>query len=81
MGDQFEKSFSVWLFCFLYVKMEGSLMIAGCLHMLVGLTGMVGFLLRFIGPVTVIPALTITSLYIYKATVTFAKTQWPVAIL
>lgn len=56
-------------------------MIAGLLHMLVGLTGIVGLFLRFIGPVTIIPALGITSLYIYKATTKFAKTQWGVAML
>ena len=37
----------------------GSLMIAGGIHMLIGLTGLVGVLLRFIGPITVVPALTI----------------------
>jgi len=56
-------------------------MIAGGIHMLVGLTGVVGLLLRFIGPITIIPTLTITSLYIYTATTKFVKTQWGVALL
>jgi nucleobase transporter 1/2 len=56
-------------------------MIAGALHMLVGMTGVVGVLLRFIGPITIVPALTILGLVIYRATTNFAKTQWPVAIL
>ena len=56
-------------------------MIAGGIHMLVGLTGIAGFLLRFIGPVSVIPALTITALYIYRATVKFCKVQWGVSYL
>ncbi|KAL4222457.1 hypothetical protein ACF0H5_018497 [Mactra antiquata] len=62
-------------------KLEGSLMVAGAFHFLVGSLGIIGILLRFIGPVTVIPALTIIGLYIYKATVRFAKTQWSVAII
>ncbi|XP_052804781.1 solute carrier family 23 member 1-like [Mya arenaria] len=62
-------------------QLEGSLMIAGAVHMLFGLTGMVGVLLRFIGPVTIIPALTVVALYIYRATTKFAKAQWGVAML
>ena len=56
-------------------------MIAGALHMLVGLTGVAGFLINFIGPVTIVPALTIIGIYIYKATTKFAKTQWGVSLL
>ena len=62
-------------------KMEGSLMIAGAMHMLVGLTGIAGLLLRFIGPVSVIPAITITVLHIYRAVISFCKVQWGVAFL
>ena len=62
-------------------QLEGSLMIAGGLHCLVGLTGIVGLLLRFIGPVTVVPALTIMALYVYKATVKFARAQWGIAFM
>ena len=56
-------------------------MIAGVLHMLVGMTGLVGFLLRFIGPVTVVPALTIMGLYVYRATVKFARAQWGISFM
>ena len=56
-------------------------MIAGGLHFLVGLTGLVGLLLRFIGPVTVVPALTIMGLYVYKATVKFARAQWGITFM
>ncbi|WAR21514.1 S23A2-like protein, partial [Mya arenaria] len=62
-------------------KLEGSLMIAGVLHVLVGLTGIVGLLLRFIGPITVVPALTIMALYVFSATVRFAKAQWGITVL
>ncbi|XP_070211697.1 solute carrier family 23 member 1-like [Littorina saxatilis] len=62
-------------------QLSGSLMVAGGLHCLIGLTGLVGFLLRFIGPVTIVPAVTLVGLYIYKITVRFSETYWPVAIL
>ncbi|KAJ8317212.1 hypothetical protein KUTeg_005116 [Tegillarca granosa] len=62
-------------------QFTGSLMIAGIIHMLIGMTGIVGYLVRFIGPVTVVPALTAVSLYSFRATVKFAQAQWGVAYL
>lgn len=56
-------------------------MIAGMIHMLIGMTGIVGYLVRFIGPVTVVPALTAVSLYSFRATVKFAQAQWGIAYL
>lgn len=56
-------------------------MIAGALHMIVGMFGIVGLLLRFIGPITVVPALTLMALYVFSATVRFAKAQWGIAAL
>ncbi|KAL4231463.1 hypothetical protein ACF0H5_009040 [Mactra antiquata] len=60
-------------------RLEGSLMLAGALHMFVGMFGIVGLLLRFIGPITVVPALTLMALYVFRATVRFAKAQWGIA--
>ena len=56
-------------------------MLAGGLHCLIGITGLVGFLLRFIGPVTIVPAITLVGLFIYKVIVRFSETCWGVAIL
>ena len=68
-------------FVILSFQLAGSLMIAGTFQMLVGLTGLIGLLLRFVGPITVVPPLTIIGLQVYKATTRFAKAQWGVAIL
>ena len=56
-------------------------MVAGGLHFLIGVTGLVGLFLRFIGPITIVPAITLVGLYIYKVTVKFSQTSWPVAFL
>ncbi|KAJ8317030.1 hypothetical protein KUTeg_004934 [Tegillarca granosa] len=58
-----------------------SLMIAGFIHMLIGMTGLVGFLIRFIGPVTVVPSLTVVGLFSYRATVGFASAHWGIAFM
>ncbi|KAJ8304043.1 hypothetical protein KUTeg_017626 [Tegillarca granosa] len=59
--------------------MQGSLIAAGAIHCLVGVTGLVGLLLRFIGPVTIVPTVLLTGLYITRATTDFAKVHWGVS--
>ena len=56
-------------------------MVAGGAHFLIGMSGLAGYLLKFIGPVTIVPAITLVGLFIYKVTVKFSETCWGVAIL
>ncbi|CAC5418810.1 SLC23A1 [Mytilus coruscus] len=46
--------------------LSGSLIAAGCIHAFLGLTGMVGYLMRFIGPITVIPTILLVALAVFK---------------
>ncbi|KAL8570337.1 hypothetical protein ACOMHN_035755 [Nucella lapillus] len=62
-------------------QLSGSLMVAGGLHCAIGFTGLVGFMLKFIGPVTIVPAITLVGLYIYKITVKFCETNWTVSLI
>lgn len=62
-------------------KMEGSLMVAGVLQTLLGATGLIGRLLRFIGPITVVPVLFLIGISIYKTAVKFCNAHWGVAFL
>ncbi|XP_046557261.1 solute carrier family 23 member 2-like [Haliotis rubra] len=59
----------------------GSLMLAGVIHTLVGATGLVGLLLRFIGPVTIVPAISLAGLFLSKAASKFSETHWGIAVL
>ncbi|XP_033757181.1 solute carrier family 23 member 2-like [Pecten maximus] len=61
--------------------MEGSLMVAGVLQTMLGATGLVGRLLRFIGPITVVPVLFLIGISIYKIAVKFCNAHWGVAFL
>ncbi|XP_025096150.1 LOW QUALITY PROTEIN: solute carrier family 23 member 1-like [Pomacea canaliculata] len=61
--------------------LSGSLMAAGAFHFLAGITGMVGFIMRFVGPITIVPSITLIGLLVYKVALRFAQTQWGVAAL
>lgn len=59
--------------------MQGSLLAAGLIHFLIGITGLVGLLLRFIGPVTIVPTILLTGLYLVRAATKFAKVHWGIS--
>ncbi|XP_052707172.1 solute carrier family 23 member 1-like [Crassostrea angulata] len=63
-----------------FLQMSGALILAGFLHMFVGLTGTVGFLLRFIGPITVIPTILLIGINVYTITYKFCSTHWGVSL-
>ncbi|XP_069111808.1 solute carrier family 23 member 2-like [Argopecten irradians] len=60
-------------------EFQGCLIIVGIIHCLVGLTGISGFLLRFIGPVTVVPAILLSGIFLSRATAKFARSHWGMA--
>ncbi|XP_050399598.1 solute carrier family 23 member 1-like isoform X2 [Patella vulgata] len=61
-------------------KLQGSLMVAGAIHILIGLTGFVGVVARYVGPITIVPALLMIVLYVHKVIVNFAETFWGSAL-
>ncbi|XP_071091152.1 solute carrier family 23 member 1-like [Haliotis cracherodii] len=59
----------------------GSLMLAEVIHALIGATGCAGFLLRFIGPVTIVPAISLAALFLFKVALKYSQMHWGVAFL
>ncbi|XP_033746106.1 solute carrier family 23 member 1-like [Pecten maximus] len=69
---------------FIYHNLQtlmGSLMIAGAIHSLVGVTGLIGILLRFIGPVTIVPAILLVGLYMFKIVTKFVSVHWGMGLM
>ena len=62
-------------------QLQGSLIAAGTVQFLIGATGLVSLLLKFIGPVTIVPTLFLSCVFIVRACVKFAKVNWGVAML
>ena len=55
-------------------------MIAGAIHALLGLTGLIGVFLRFIGPITIISYMMVAIIFITKAILPFVEVHWGIAI-
>lgn len=56
-------------------------MVASCVQMLVGFSGLVGFLLRFIGPLTVAPTISLVALPPFESAGSDAGIHWGIAAL
>ncbi|XP_033757671.1 solute carrier family 23 member 1-like [Pecten maximus] len=60
-------------------EMSGSLMVAGIVHFAIGATGLVGLALRIIGPITIVPTVLLSGIYLSRAVTRFSKTHWGIA--
>ena len=55
-------------------------MIAGSLHALLGLTGLIGVLLRFIGPITIICYMVVAIIFVVQASLPLVEVHWGIAM-
>ncbi|XP_067653490.1 solute carrier family 23 member 1-like [Haliotis asinina] len=62
-------------------EISGSLMAASAVEILIGGTGLVGHLMRFVGPVTVAPTIALVGLSVYKVPIAYSRSSWELALL
>ena len=63
-----------------FFQASGSLALASIFHVLLGATGVIGFIVRFIGPLTVTPTVGMIGIMLYDAINMNAKYNWGIAI-
>ena len=64
-----------YLTCIL--KIQGAIMVSSLFQIVIGFTGLVGFLLRFIGPLTIAPTITLVGVALFKVAAGNAGTVEP----
>ncbi|CAH3157966.1 unnamed protein product [Porites evermanni] len=57
-------------------EIQGAIMVAAMFQILIGFTGLVGFLLRFVGPLTIAPTITLVGLALFQASADFSVKAW-----
>ena len=58
-------------------KIQGAIMVSSLFQIVIGFTGLVGFLLRFIGPLTIAPTITLVGVALFKVAAGNAGTVEP----
>lgn len=69
------------LSCTLPLQLQGVIMVASCVQMLVGFSGLIGFLMRFIGPLTIAPTITLVALPLFDSAGNDAGVHWGISTM
>ena len=56
-------------------------MLASLTQVILGCTGLLGFLLRFIGPLTVAPTIALIGLSLTNIITMYSQCNWPIAFM
>ncbi|XP_045711557.1 solute carrier family 23 member 1-like isoform X2 [Phyllostomus hastatus] len=62
-------------------ELQGVVMVASCFQMLVGFSGLLGYLMRFIGPLTIAPTISLVALPLFNSAGNDAGAHWGIAAL
>ncbi|XP_039248296.2 solute carrier family 23 member 1-like [Styela clava] len=63
-------------------EVQGSIMVASSVQFIIGITGAIGFLMKYIGPLTVAPTVTLVGLSLFGASAdSFAGKHWGIAVM
>ncbi len=63
------------------LQVQGSIIVASLVQVVIGVTGLMGLLLRFIGPLTIAPTIALIGLALFEAAADFSKHQWGIAFM
>uniref|UniRef100_A0A8D3C7U8 Solute carrier family 23 member 1-like n=1 Tax=Scophthalmus maximus TaxID=52904 RepID=A0A8D3C7U8_SCOMX len=62
-------------------QLQGSIMVASLLQILVGFSGLISFLMRFIGPLTTAPIVSLIGLSLYDSAGSRAGSHWGISVM
>jgi len=65
---------------YLYTQIQGTIMVASVFQVIVGFSGLIGLVLRFIGPLTITPTITLIGLSLFVQSAKLASSQWWICI-
>ncbi|XP_067998811.1 solute carrier family 23 member 1-like [Melanerpes formicivorus] len=62
-------------------EVQGAIIVASCFQIFVGFSGLIGFLMRFIGPLTIAPTITLVALPLFESAGEEAGYHWGIAFM
>lgn len=69
----------MWFLC--RPQLQGSFMVGSLFQIFVGFSGLIGLFMRFIGPLTIAPTISLIGLSLFDSAGTSAGYHWGVAIM
>ncbi|XP_020617023.1 solute carrier family 23 member 2-like isoform X2 [Orbicella faveolata] len=74
------RRFCLVYFCLLIHQIQGAIMVSSLFQIMIGFTGLIGFLLRFIGPLTVAPTVTLVGVALFRLAADTAGNHWGISM-
>lgn len=62
-------------------EIQGAIMVASIFQVVIGFSGLMGFVLKFIGPLAITPTITLIGLALFKEAAEKAAAQWYIALM
>jgi len=62
-------------------EIQGAIMVAALVQVFIGFSGLMGLILKFIGPLTIVPTIALVGLPLFETAYYFASAHWGIAIL
>ena len=66
--------------CVICLQLQGAVLLSSVLQVVLGFSGLLGLLLRWIGPITIAPTIAMVGLSLFDAAYFKAQGQWWIAI-
>ncbi|XP_066490582.1 solute carrier family 23 member 1-like [Tiliqua scincoides] len=60
-------------------ELQGAIMVASCFQIIVGFSGLIGFMMQFIGPLTIAPTISLVALPLFESAGEEAGSHWGIA--
>lgn len=64
-----------------FLQLQGAIMVSALFQILIGMTGVIGLLLRYIGPLVITPTIALVGLSLFSVAGGTASNQWGIAFL
>ena len=62
-------------------QISGTIMVAAAFQILIGATGMMEGILRYVGPITVTPIITLIGIALFQTAADMCASQWGISLL
>ena len=65
----------------LFFQIQGGIIVASLVQIFIGCTGILGMLLQYIGPITIVPTITLVGLSLIDVALRFCEKHWGISAL
>mgnify|MGYP001614290459 CR=1 FL=1 len=62
------------------IQINGGLMCASVVQILIGMTGLIGAIMKFVGPLTIIPTVALVGLSLFETITAPAQEHWGISL-